>query len=154
MTGVAGSENPNGQCCCGKWCSDPCHTKSCQPMPAKFRGETITPKHCKNKGFLILRSRSPAPKFKGYELAPSRWPYPQYGWDFPEEILEKFWKDPGNALRVFPEFPPKVRLGPPKPYHSRISNLQSISRIISPSIQLGTPLFSEVVSERASQSWS
>ena len=22
------------------------------------------------------------------------WPSPQYGWDFPEEILENFWKDP------------------------------------------------------------
>ena len=29
-------------------------------------------------------------------------PYPQYGWDFPEEIPEKFRKDPGNALRAFP----------------------------------------------------
>ena len=38
----------------------------------------------------------------------SRWvflfhgPYPQYGWDFPEEIPEKFRKDTGNALRAFP----------------------------------------------------
>ena len=29
-------------------------------------------------------------------------PYPQHGWDFPEEIPEKFRKDPGNALRAFP----------------------------------------------------
>ena len=29
-------------------------------------------------------------------------PYPQYGWDFPEEIPEKIRKDPGNALRAFP----------------------------------------------------
>ena len=29
-------------------------------------------------------------------------PYPQYGWDFPEKIPEKFRKDPGNALRAFP----------------------------------------------------
>ena len=29
-------------------------------------------------------------------------PYPQYGWDFPEEIPEKFRKDTGNALRAFP----------------------------------------------------
>ena len=29
-------------------------------------------------------------------------PYPQYGWHFPEEIPEKFRKDPGNALRAFP----------------------------------------------------
>ena len=31
--------------------------------------------------------------------------YPQYGWDFPEEILAKFRKDPGNALRAFPVVP-------------------------------------------------
>ena len=29
-------------------------------------------------------------------------PHPQYGWDFPEEIPEKFRKDPGDALRAFP----------------------------------------------------
>ena len=29
-------------------------------------------------------------------------PYPQYGWEFPEEIPQKFRKDPGNALRAFP----------------------------------------------------
>ena len=29
-------------------------------------------------------------------------PYPQYGWDFPEEIPEKFRKEPGKALRAFP----------------------------------------------------
>ena len=29
-------------------------------------------------------------------------PCPQYGWDFLEEIPEKFRKDPGNALRAFP----------------------------------------------------
>ena len=27
-------------------------------------------------------------------------PYPQYGWDFPEEIPEKVWKDPRNTLRA------------------------------------------------------
>ena len=32
-------------------------------------------------------------------------PHPQYGWDFPEEIPEKFRKDPGNALRAFPGIP-------------------------------------------------
>ena len=31
--------------------------------------------------------------------------YPRYGWDFPEEILEKVRKDPGNALRSFPGTP-------------------------------------------------
>ena len=29
-------------------------------------------------------------------------PYPQHGWDFPEEIPENVRKDLGNALRAFP----------------------------------------------------
>ena len=45
-------------------------------------------------------------------------PYPQYGWDFPEEIAEKFRKDPGNASERFLEFSSRVRLGSPKPYNS------------------------------------
>ena len=43
-------------------------------------------------------------------------PYPQYGWDFPEEIPEKFRKDLSER---FLEFPSRVRLGYPKPYNSR-----------------------------------
>ena len=39
--------------------------------------------------------------------------YPQYGWDFPEEIPEKFRKDPGNALRAFPGIPLKSTAGIP-----------------------------------------
>ena len=46
-------------------------------------------------------------------------PYPQYGWDFPEEIPEELRKDPGNALRSFPGIPSRVRLGSLKPYNSR-----------------------------------
>ena len=42
-------------------------------------------------------------------------PYPQYGWDFPEEIPEKFRKDPGNAQSVSWNFFSRVRLGSPKP---------------------------------------
>ena len=41
-------------------------------------------------------------------------PYPQYGWDFPEEIPEKFWKDPGNALRAFPGIPFESTAGMPQ----------------------------------------
>ena len=41
-------------------------------------------------------------------------PYPQYGWDFPEEIPEKFWKDPGNALRAFPGIPLESTAGIPQ----------------------------------------
>ena len=38
----------------------------------------------------------------GWGLTRLNGSYPQYGWDFPEEIPEKFRKDPGNALRAFP----------------------------------------------------
>ena len=41
-------------------------------------------------------------------------PYPQYGWHFPEEIPEKFWKDPGNALRAFPGIPVESTAGMPQ----------------------------------------
>ena len=41
-------------------------------------------------------------------------PYPQYGWDFPEEIPEKFRKDPGNALRAFPGIPVESTAGMPQ----------------------------------------
>ena len=69
---------------------------------------------------------------------------------------EKFRKDPGNALKAFPgSFPSRVRLGSPKPYNSRHLRLpEHESRIISPPVRLGAPLFSEVAPERASQSWS
>ena len=43
---------------------------------------------------------------------------------------------------------------PPSPVIQGIWRLQSISRILSPPVRLGAPLFSEVVPERASQSWS
>ena len=50
-------------------------------------------------------------------------PYPQYGWDFPEEIPEKFRKNsektPETLSERFLEFPSRVRLGCPKPYNSR-----------------------------------
>ena len=39
-------------------------------------------------------------------------PYPQYGWDFLEEI-------PGKLSERFLEFPSRVRLGSPKPHVSR-----------------------------------
>ena len=41
-------------------------------------------------------------------------PYPQYGWDFPEVIPEKFRKDPGNALRAFPGIPLESMAGIPQ----------------------------------------
>ena len=46
-------------------------------------------------------------------------PYPQYSWDFPEEILEKFRKDPETLSERFLAFPSGVRLGSLKPYNSR-----------------------------------
>ena len=41
-------------------------------------------------------------------------PHPQYGWDFPEEIPEKFQKDPENALRAFPGIPVESTAGMPQ----------------------------------------
>ena len=41
-------------------------------------------------------------------------PHPQYGWDFPEEIPEKFRQDPGNALRAFPEISLESTAGMPR----------------------------------------
>ena len=41
-------------------------------------------------------------------------PHPQYGWDFPEEIPEKFRKDPGSALRAFPGIPLESTAGIPR----------------------------------------
>ena len=46
--------------------------------------------------------------------APPFRPHPQYGWDFPEEIPEKFRKDPGNALRAFPGIPLESTAGMPQ----------------------------------------
>ena len=40
--------------------------------------------------------------------------YPQYGWDFPEEIPEEFRKDPGNALRPFPGISLESKAGIPQ----------------------------------------
>ena len=40
--------------------------------------------------------------------------YPQYGWDFLEEIPARFRKDPETLSERFLEFPSRVRLGCPK----------------------------------------
>ena len=46
--------------------------------------------------------------------------YPQYSWDFPEEIPELFfWKDLRNALRVFPGIPLESTAGIPQTHNSR-----------------------------------
>ena len=42
------------------------------------------------------------------------WAIPQYGLGFPEEIPEKFRKDPGNALREFPGIPLESTAGIPQ----------------------------------------
>ena len=41
-------------------------------------------------------------------------PPSRYGWHFPEEIPEKFRKDPGNALRAFPGIPVESTAGMPQ----------------------------------------
>ena len=53
------------------------------------------------------------------------WNFPrEYGWDAPKPVIQGIW------------------------------GFQSVSRILSPPVGLGTSLFSELVPERASQSWS
>ena len=86
---------------------------------------------------------------QGYESGP----HPQYGWDFPEEIPEKIRKDPGNALRAFPGIPLESTAGMPQIQKFKAFEAsRAFPEIISPPVRLGTPLFSELVPERASQS--
>ena len=70
-------------------------------------------------------------------------------WDFPD-FSEIF---PICSER-FLEFPSRVRLGSLKPYCSRHLRLPKNFQNFLPPVRLGTPLFSEVVPERASQSRS
>ena len=82
-------------------------------------------------------------------------PYPQYGWDFPEEIPEEFRKDPGNALRAFPGIPLTSTAGMPQTLQLKAFEAsRAFPEFSPPPVRLGMPLFSEVVPERASQSRS
>ena len=78
-------------------------------------------------------------------------PHPQYGWEFPEEIPERPRK---RSQSVSWNFPREYGWDAPNPIIQGIWGIQSVSRILSPPVRLGTPLFSELVPERASQSWS
>ena len=89
-----------------------------------------------------------------YPFPSSCKPSPQYSWDFPEEIPEKIWKDPGNALRAFPGIPSRVWLGSPKPYNSMHPRPPEHFQKPHPLSTAGDASFSEMVLERASQSWS
>ena len=94
------------------------------------------PGHVARQGVLVQQyDRGGAPYLvgKGYFTGS----HPQYGWEVPEEIPEKFRKDPGNALRAFPGIP-LVRLGSPKPYHSRHLRLPEHFQNFSPP-PLSTP---------------
>ena len=87
----------------------------------------------------------------GFRVNATCRPYPQYGWDFPEEIPEKFRKDPRNALGAFPgSFPSRVRLRSPKPYDSRHLRPPGHFQNSLPFSTAGDASFSaEVVPERA-----
>ena len=88
-----------------------------------------------------------------YENAAVNRPYPQYGWDFPEELPEKFRKDPGNALRAFPGIPLDSTAGIPQALSFKAFEAsRAFPELSPPPVRLGTPLFSELVPERASQS--
>ena len=78
--------------------------------------------------------------------------YPQYVWDFPEEIPENFQKDPGNALRAFPGIPLESTAGIPQTLSFKAFEAsRALPELSLPPVRLGTPLFSEVVPERPSQ---
>ena len=70
-------------------------------------------------------------------------PYPQYGWDFPEEIPEKFRKDPGNALRAFPGILVESTAGMPQtPDNSRHLRLpEPFQNYLPPSTAGGASFF-------------
>ena len=72
---------------------------------------------------------------------------------FRKKFRKKSGKTPETLSELFPEFPSGVRLGSPKPYNSRHLRLPEHFQNCLPLSTAGTPLFSEVVPERASQSW-
>ena len=78
-------------------------------------------------------------------------PPPQYGWHFPKKIPERHRK---RSQSVSWNSPREYGWDRPSPITQGIWGFQSISRILSPPVRLGTPLFSEVAPERASQSRS
>ena len=69
-------------------------------------------------------------------------PYPQYGWNLPEEIPENFRKDSGNALRAFPGIPLESTAGTPKPYNSRhLKPPEHFQNCLPPSTSRGASFF-------------
>ena len=68
-------------------------------------------------------------------------PYPQYGWDFPEETPENSRKTPETLSERFLEFPSRVRLGAPKPYISRHLSLPEHFQNSLPLSTAGDPSF-------------
>ena len=89
---------------------------------APFWGSANLPKKVShNMGYRsdsISEARNMGP-LSGFHAPDVFGPHPQYGWDFPEEILAKFRKEPETLSERFLEFPSRVRLGCPKPYTSR-----------------------------------
>ena len=72
---------------------------------------------------------------------------------FRKKFRKNSGKTPETLSEHFLEFPSRVRLGSPKPYNSRHLRLpEHFQNSFPPPVRLGTPLFSEVVPERASQS--
>ena len=92
-----------------------------------------------------------SPQIRSAESRAENGPYPQYGWDFPEEIPER----PRNALRAFPGIPLESTAGIPQALKFKaFEGSRAFPEFSPPQVQLRTPLFSEVVPERASQSRS
>ena len=73
---------------------------------------------------------------------------------FRKKFRKNSGKTPETLSEHFLEFPSRVRLGSLKPYNSRHLSLPEHFQNSLPPLRLGTPLFSDLVPERASQSWS
>ena len=73
---------------------------------------------------------------------------------FRKKFRKNSGKTPETLSERFLEFPREYGWDAPNPIIQGIWGFQSVSRILSPPVRLGTPLFSELVPERASQSRS
>ena len=81
-------------------------------------------------------------------------PRPSTAGTFWKKFRKNSEKTPRNALRAFPGIPFESTAGTPKPYHSRHLKPPDHFQTSLPLSTAGDASFSEVVRERASQSWS
>ena len=105
----------------------------------------------KNKEILARRKNK---EFKKNKEGKDMGHTPSTAGTFRKKFRKNSGKTPETLSERFLEFPSRVRLGCPKPYNSRHLKVPEHFQNSLPPVRLGTPLFSEVVPERASQSRS